>query len=50
MKLFLEGVSTFNSYELSSSIKFLEYAVIISVLASSRAARSSRSFTSSPTP
>ena len=36
MKLFLEGVSTFNSYELSSYIKFLEYAVIISVLALNR--------------
>ena len=60
-KLFLDGVSTFTSYELTTYIKFVEYTVIISVLAldrsdlhttrkSSRAARSSRSFTSSPTP
>ena len=35
-KLFLDGVSTFTSYELTSYIKFVEYAVIISVLALDR--------------
>ena len=35
-KLFLDGVSTFTSYELTTYIKFVEYTVIISVLALDR--------------
>ena len=35
-KLFLDGVSTFTSYELTTYIKFVEYTIIISVLALDR--------------
>ena len=35
-KLFLDGVSTFTSYELTTYIKFVEYYVIISILALDR--------------